>query len=385
MPADDTVLNHVSYTEPRWRADPLALLDAARRWRSPASITLARFDIDSFSAAHGLHDRVFDRPEHVDGSAVLAIMNDPAFRVGPESFPWDPRGRILDSIDAAIRGGRPVEVLLPSFAGRPHNPAAHRRVAPDLGELYALQLLKNISIAVSQVHRPGVLFTLVLDGRAYRPFYGYSDDEAMPYSSHLQRQIDLIGARGRLQIVDMHDLMTARRGELDEIDEKVRREVATMWDDQAFGHRKDLVRALRQGTETTAISAAFIELTKSGDIEGVDVEALLREAVKIVGERAEHTAFEYAVLLTKLRELDVLGAAFPQAVRGTVHPKPGQYSPRIKNPATRISPWHGVAIRTPSGEILTEYESRIYQEFESYEGVFIAGDEAPFFYRSIGH
>ncbi|NQX04920.1 L-tyrosine/L-tryptophan isonitrile synthase family protein [Rathayibacter sp. VKM Ac-2856] len=276
-------------------------------------------------------------------------------------------------------------MLLPSFAGRPHNPAAHRRVAPDLGELYALQLLKNISTAVSQVHRPGVLFTLVLDGRAYRPFYGYSDDEAMPYSSHLQRHIDLIGARGRLQIVDMHDLMTARRGELDEIDEKVRREVAATWDDQSFGHRKDLVRALRQGTETTAISAAFIELTKSGDIEGVDAQALLREAVEIVGERAEHTAFEYAVLLTKLRELDVLGAAFPQAVRGTVHPKPGQYSPRIKNPATRISPWHGVAIRTPSGEIRTEYESRIYQEFESYEGVFIAGDEAPFFYRSIGH
>ncbi|PPG75867.1 hypothetical protein C5C23_09140 [Rathayibacter rathayi] len=82
-------------------------------------------------------------------------------------------------------------------------------------------------------------------------------------------------------------------------------------------------------------------------------------------------------------ELDLIGAAFPTAIRGTVHPKPGQYSPRIKDPATRVNPWHGVAVETRDGRIVTRYEVQIYQDFERYEAVFIRGDDAPFFYREI--
>ncbi|RIJ13988.1 hypothetical protein ACAD32_00386 [Clavibacter nebraskensis] len=206
----------------------------------------------------------------------------------------------------------------------------------------------------------------------------------MPYGDNVRKQIDLLGARGRIQAVDMHDVMQARSEELASIDLAVREEVTRLWASNRFTHRRDLVRALRQGTETTAISAAFIELNKRGGLDGVDVAALLREADEILEERADRTAFEYAVLLTKLRELDVLGRAFPHAVRGTVHPKPGQYSPRIKDDATRISPWHGVAIEHLDGRIVTEYEAFVYQDFEQYEAVFVAGDEAPFFYRRRG-
>lgn len=70
------------------------------------------------------------------------------------------------------------------------------------------------------------------------------------------------------------------------------------------------------------------------------------------------------------------------AVRGTVHPETGPYSPRIENTATRIRPWRGVAISTPNEEILTEHESRTYQDFERRVALHLVGDEAPFFYRS---
>jgi pyoverdine/dityrosine biosynthesis protein Dit1 len=378
-----SVFDHVSYTEPDWKTTPQALLDAARRWRPMSSRTVERFDVDAFQNAHGLEGRASSRPSSVAPREILQTMNKATFRNGPSAFPWDGAGFVLDRIGGAIRGGRPVEVLLPSFAGRPHNAAAHRRVAPDLGELYALQLLKNISDAVKQIYPPGVLFTLILDGRAYRPFYGYSDDEARPYSANLANQIDLLGARGQVQLVDMFDLMTARAAELDNIDERVRSEVSAVWQDPAFKHRADLVRALRQGTETTAISAAFIELYKSGRVSSVDAQKLFVEASEIVNERAHHTAFEYAVLLTKLKRLDVLGRAFPHALRGTVHPKPGQYSPRIKDTETIISPWHGVAIEKMDGRIVTEYEAVVYESFERYEAIYVRGDEAPFYYWEI--
>ncbi|PPF14060.1 hypothetical protein C5C20_08410 [Rathayibacter rathayi] len=347
-----------------------------------SSSTIPRFEAAAFQQQHGVRGRHFTSGAVCDAEGVLRVMSDREFMVGPSNFP-SADSHVLSHIEASIDAAVPIEVVLPSFAGRPHNPAAHRRVAPDLGEAYAIQLLSNISEAVGQVYPPGLVFTLILDGRAYRPFYGYSDDEGLPYADGLQHLISELGAARHIRLVDMHDLLVERKDELDAIDERVRSALTRQWNDPAFIHRDALVRALRQGTETTPISAALIELYKRGNLEGVDAQAFLQEASSITGERAEHTAFEYATLVTKLHELDLIGAAFPGAVRGTVHPKPGQYSPRIKDPATVINPWHGVAIETHDGRIVTRYEVQIYQDFERYEAVFIRGDDAPFFYREI--
>lgn len=372
---------HVSYTPAGWTTDPWKLLEAARRWTVISSRTIPRFDVERFQARHGLAGF------RVSGSAtandIVGVLNHPRFRKGREADVLDPLGDALRKIDRVVRTGAPVEIVLPSFAGRPHNPAAHRRVSPDLGELYALQLLKNISDAVKLVYPPGVLFTLILDGRAYRPFYGYSDDEALTYGTDLERLIGMLGARGQLRTVDLHDLIAARRSELDAMDTEVRHTVRAVWRSPAFAAREDLVQALRQGTNTVAISSALSELYKSGRWSGVDLEAFFTEAETITRERAEHTAFEYAVLMTKLKAADVIGAAFWGALRGTVHPKAGQYSPRIADPGTMISPWHGVGIARQDGRISTEYEAVVYQDFEQYRAVFVAGDEAPFYYEAV--
>lgn len=370
---------HVSFTQSGWEADPWRLLDAARRWHPIRSRTIPRFDVDSFQAAHGLGDWSPQGGRTPEG--VLTILNDPVFRKGPEANVRHPSGGALRLIERSMSAERPIEIVVPSFAGRPHNPAAHRRVSPDLGELYALQKLKNISDAIKTVYPPGVVFSLLLDGRAYRPFYGYSDDEGMPYGANLQRQIELLGARADIRTIEMHDLMTSRARELESIDQQTRHEVRVAWDSGAMRERPALVRALRQGTETTAISAALIELYKTGTYTEVDLHRLFAEAERVLAHRAEHTAFEYAVLMTKLRKINLIGDAFRGAIRGTVHPKPGQYSARLADPRTRISPWHGVAIQHQDGSIVTQYEAMVYQDFDTFTAVFVHGDEAPFYYE----
>jgi L-tyrosine isonitrile synthase len=371
---------HVSFTAPGRRADPWKLLDAARRWHPIASRTIPCFDVGAFQEQHGIANH--SAPRAATEEAVLSVINDRQFRKGPEANARHASGFALRKIAQAIRTGSPIEIVLPSFAGRPHNPAAHRRVAPDLGELYALQRLKNISDAVRGFYEPGIVFTLILDGRAYRPFYGYSDQEAMAYGPNLERQIDLLGARGQIRTVDMHDLMASRRDELEGIDSLVRHEVRRAWDSGEYLFKEHLIHALRQGTETTPISAALVELYKSGSANRIDVVSFFREAENVITERAEHTAFEYAVLMTKLRKVNLIGTAFRHALRGTVHPKLGQYSPQLADPSTTISPWHGVAIVRRDLRIVTEYESVVYEEFDSHTAVFVSGDEAPFFYEA---
>lgn len=372
---------HVSFTPEGRRADLERLLDAAARWRPMSSRTVPWFDVTAFQLRYGLRDSApVVRPT---AHAIIEILNSDEFRKGPESNLRDESGRTAERIDRAIRCGSPIEIVIPSFAGRPHNPAAHRRVSPDLGELYALQRLKNISDAVARVYPPAVLFTLILDGRAYRPFYGYSDHEAMPYSRNLEAMIGWLGARGQIRTVELSDLIAARANDLEALDTLVRHSVRSAWDSPHFPARDELVRALRQGTETTAISAGLIELYKSGSWREVDLCALFARAEAITHQRADHAAFEYAVLMTKLKRAKVIDSAFFGAMRGTVHPKPGQYSPRLTAVETSISPWHGVAIVRKDGSIVTEYESVVYEDFERYCAVFIDGDEAPFFYEEV--
>ncbi|MGV0435593.1 hypothetical protein ACUY2R_01150 [Corynebacterium mastitidis] len=122
---------------------------------------------------------------------------------------------------------------------------------------------------------------------------------------------------------------------------------------------------------------------KSGSYKDVDLGKFFNEAEKVTLYRAEKAAFEYTVLLTLMRKVDLISKAFPHAIRGTVHPKPNQYSPIMRHPDTVISPWHGTAIIRQDKSIVTEYEAIIYQKHKKYKAWFIEGDEAPFFYEEL--
>lgn len=373
-------LRHISYTPSGRRCDPWAQLRAAEAWQPIRSEVIERFDYEEFRNDFGLGRVQPCRPGAARdvAQAVLDVLNDPTFRRGEERHVTEPTSRFLRQLRSTTAEGRHLELLLPSFAGRPHNPAAHRRVAPDLSEAYALLRLSDISRAVGAVYPPGLSFRLVLDGRAYRKFYGYSDAEGLTYGPRIHDLISSLGAENEITTVDLHDILNTNQIPLAQIDSEVRAAVAHAWEACDFSA---LVTALRQGTETTAISAALIDLYKSGQSSSLDIRAFFDEAERITTERARHTAFEYAVLMTKLKRLDLLQRSFPDALRATVHPKPGQYSPRLTDPATLVSPWHGVAVLEPHGRIVTRYESLVYQEPDEHTAVFIEGDDAPFFYR----
>ena len=249
--------------------------------------------------------------------------------------------------------------------------------------MYALLHLMDISQAVKSVYPPGLLFTLILDGKIYRPFYGYSHDEAVPYEKNLNAQITALGANDCLRTVDMWDIYATRLDDVNAIEDEIRDYVSSQWNDDELPARHELIAALRQGVETTPITDALIEMYKSGSYKKVDLEKFFTRAEAALLKRADHAAYEYTVLLTIMRRLDLIPSAFPDAIRGTVHPKPDQYSPIMRHADTVISPWHGTAIVRKDGAIVTEYEAIIYQQPDCYKAWFLAGDEAPFFYEEV--
>lgn len=378
---------HISFTPTNWLTDPWKCIEATERWTRPDSAVLETFDTEKFKENYSRKAAVLS---DVRSSLSGNIVDDIIIIMEHERFLKGPKGNLLHDgvtnrakIETAVTNGVPIEIVIPSFAGRPHNPAAHKRVAPDSGEMYALLHLLDISDAVREVYPPGLLFTLILDGTIYRPFYGYAHNEAVPYEENLNRQISALEAENSLRTTDMWPIYQERKNEAAAIEAEVRELVSSQWNDHDLPARQDLIAALRQGVETTPITVALIEMYKSGSYKNVDLDSFFIRAEKALLKRAVHAAFEYTVLLTIMRRLDLVMTAFPDAIRGTVHPKPNQYSPIMRDAKTVISPWHGTAIVRLDGSIVTEYEAIVFQEPERYKAWFVRGDEAPFYYEEI--
>ena len=288
---------------------------------------------------------------------------------------------VTDKIERSVAAGRPVRVVIPSFPGRPFSPLTHQRVQPDLGEAYGFVLLHRIALHVRATYEPGVQFVILLDGQVYNPFYGYPVESEHQYPRDLQALVDALGVEETISFVDLQDLVDARAAEFEEIREQVLAEVEEHWDDPDNTFRDDLVETMRLGTNTAAVNAAAVQLLKwSREEPGPELIQAMRDAVD---ERARATAFAYMVFLVTIRRMALIESAFGDAIRGTVHPKAGQYSPFLVHPTTTIAPWHGVAVVRPDGVINTVYESKLYERPDRYCGVYLEGEYTPFFYEEL--
>jgi L-tyrosine isonitrile synthase len=379
--AVDQKYSYVSYSRPDVTTSIEALIDATRTWRPLAGRILERFDFRGFRVRHtsDLDLPSGDRSEPT-AEAVLDVLLRPEHCKSPEEHV---RGQsaVTDKIERSIAAGEPVRVVIPSFPGRPCSPLTHQRVQPDLSEAYAFVLLHRISLLVRSVYEPGVHFVVLLDGKAYNPFYGYTAESEHQYPRDLQALVDALGVRESVSFVDLQDLIDERADEFAATREEVLPEVQEHWDDPDNRFRDELVESMLLGTNTVAINAAAVQLLKWTDVP--DAPELIRAMREAVAERASATAFAYMVFLVTLRRLDLIDRVFPDAVRGTVHPKLGQYSPMLVHPETTIAPWHGVALVRSDGRVNTVYESKLYEEHDRYRGVYLEGEYTPFFYEDL--
>jgi len=380
--AVDRKYSYVSYSRPDVSTSIESLIEAARTWRPLAGRIIENFDFSGFLQ---LHTRGLELPRpRGDGKPtvdeVLEVLLRPEHCKSPEEHV---RGQsaVIDKIERSIEEGKPIRVVVPSFPGRPCSPLTHQRVQPELSEAYAFVLLHRIALLVQAVHAPGMHFVILLDGKAYNPFYGYTPEAEHQYPRDLQKLVDALGVRDSVSFVDLQDLVDERRDAFEAIRDEILPEIEEHWDEPDDGFRDELIESMRLGTNTVAINAAAVQLLKWSDVP--DAPELIRAMREAVEERARATAFAYMVFLVTIRRMNLIDTVFPDAVRGTVHPKVGQYSPLLVHPTTKIAPWHGVAVVREDGRVSTVYESKLYEEHDRYRGVYLEGEYTPFFHEEV--
>lgn len=376
---------YVSHT-PQGLVHPVdRLIRAASDWEPCAGRIIDAFDFGWLSSACAPALPLPDLPPRSSdpadiAQAVFDILNLSEYRRGPAEHLAGVRDHLLPQVVGRIKAGQPVRIVIPSFPGRPYNPITHQRVAPDLGEAFAFVLLDRISRHVATVYPPGIQFIICLDGTVYNPFYGYTNEADHQYPVDLQRFIDSLGAQDAIAIIDLQDLIDERHDEFLVLRREARRELTEDWGKEDYKFRDDLIETMKMGTNTVALNAAAVYLIKYLDPKH-DVAELVTRMRAAVGGRARHTAFEYMAFLATIRRMKLIEAAFPDAIRGTVHPKPGQYSPYLVSKSTEIAPWHGVAVLRTDGSIDTVYESEIFADPRRYIAIYIRGDYTPFYYE----
>ena len=384
VPADQKY-SYVSYTRPDVQTSIEALIEATRTWSPLSGRVIDAFDFPGFLALHTDGAERLEWPAGHDtqqslADGVLDVLLLPEHCRSPEEHV---RGHaaVTEKVERSVAAGAPVRVVIPSFPGRAYNPLTHQRVQPDLSEAYAFVLLHRLSRRVQSIYAPGAHFVILLDGKAYNPFYGYTVEGEHQYPRDLQALIDALGVQDSVSLVDLQDLVDERADEFAAVREEVLPEIEEHWNDPDNAFRDELIETMRLGTNTVAIHAALVQLVKwtaRGDV--ADVIDAMRAAVD---ERARATAFAYMVFLVTIRRMDLIASVFPDAVRGTVHPKPGQYSPLLVHPTTTVAPWHGAAVIRRDGVVNTVYESKLYEEHDRYRGVYLHGEYTPFHYEEL--
>lgn len=328
------------------------------------------------SAGSTVYDRVF------------AIMKHRRYRAGTlaQTRFEENKDIFRPTITARIDAGEPIVCVLPSFPFKLPNPAKTSRRSPDMAELLCLRRLYELCHAVSLVYPPGMQFVIASDGEIYRRLCGVSAHEAAVYSQITREMIKVMGASDRISYTDMPDLIATRRDEFDHLSAALRPTLEQWWRRNPDDLRRlSLIRNSMSNLNTsTHITQDLVQIATKNliGVAGDDADLLedLRRIRSQLAKRADESAFEFALLLYTLKELDIFRSCYPEALRATVHPKPGQWGINLVDEHCRVLPWAGAAFHKGRDTWRVRYEWDLHRS--GARPVHLAGDAFPFFYEN---
>lgn len=243
--------------------------------------------------------------------------------------------------------GVPLQLVLPAFPFKDQNPL--RTGAPashvDLSEILMLIRLHLLDVAL-RCFGFGADWIVITEGRELAPIFGVDPRDASAYGAALRTWKNALGLEGSIHVLDFGDVV----GELPEFD-AVRSEILRLLP-RVVGGTKGF-EVLVRGTKTNL--NLLDEHARLGDdrlcrvldesVPDAALDAEERSARGDVLERAREAALQYAAINLAAKASRVYERLFPEAVRATAHPKPGQIGVSY-GVGSEQYPWNGVPIVT---------------------------------------
>ena len=145
-----------------------------------------------------------------------AFYDNRWYKVREDNFP---RKLLRDQIQQTLDRGEPIELIFPVFSRKPFSPLKNRGPLPDLGELFSLARSTEATQIVNALSPTGCRLTLLADGLKYNRACLTPDRVVEAYQSSLGAWKRLLADDGVVRIVNYEqwvadnlypDLLTAR-------------------------------------------------------------------------------------------------------------------------------------------------------------------------------
>ncbi|GMV22070.1 MAG: hypothetical protein AMXMBFR57_20190 [Acidimicrobiia bacterium] len=239
---------------------------------------------------------------------------------------------------------------------------------PDLGEIAFLLRLYRAVQAIYQLHTYGADILVLTDGRLYQEVFGVPAAKVDRYAEILKAYRSSLNLQGAVSFISLKDLVdrasVAADGEAETSGAKAvqlrireRVEVLVRSEPSLRVPFECLVSGMKWNHESRELlhdatpDGAWKVLT--GPREEVDPS--LVEQWDDLHKKASEAALSYLSTNLMLRWLDLVRLYFPDAIRCTIHAKPGQICLTRTNAAF---PWNGVAWTSDWPTSIDDFEVR---------------------------
>ena len=257
----------------------------------------------------------------------------------------------MPKIVANVVANEPVTFILPAFPGKSPNLAKVLGVLPDMGERRALEFLQQLCERIGRIYEPGARVILASDGRVFSDVVGMTDADVTAYRDALRAMIDELGltAISTFNLEELYADVT-----FDEMRDRLMADFATPVEDlRAAVKRGGQADASADDRETNRLYCGITRfLVEDATFPG---QPMSKNAIQNMAR-----ARAYEVIQRSAAWSGVVERHFEACVRLSIHPhgcgaaKLGIHMAEAAGGDSWMTPWHGVALETADGWVLTK-------------------------------
>jgi pyoverdine/dityrosine biosynthesis protein Dit1/AcrR family transcriptional regulator len=233
-------------------------------------------------------------------------------------------------VQSFIERGAPLQLVLPAFPAKSPNPRKVLGKRPDLAEWLALKSLGDLLEEIRAVHPPGAELVLCSDGGVFADLVGVSDSDVREYRRALEGLVVGLGLT-RVRVFDLDDAFGAGSAP--------RARAALL---ERYGGP---LEELRERCATVPASQRMVDGIHRflfEDEVGREVPGTRSQLKRITRDRA------HEVVLRSEAWGRLVSAAFPRALRLSIHPQPAVSAKLgihlLDTDDAWLTPWHGCAV-----------------------------------------
>ncbi|MGW3134903.1 L-tyrosine/L-tryptophan isonitrile synthase family protein [Streptomyces sp. NPDC001139] len=246
--------------------------------------------------------------------------------------------------------------VLPALPFKDQNPfrTASDPDHPDLAETALLVRLHCLARAIAEIYPPGAEWLLLSDGHAYARTFGIKPSQARTYFDRIVSIRNHLNLQSSISILDLTDVCSMASGEISgHFDShqthliKRLAELTAAPQEPPWKAMQVLMRGMAWNYSTRKLvpsnnDAAMRQLWDALHLP-TDPRLPTSHLERRIRACAHDAAVNYAAFNLAVRWQDTLRVIFPQAIRATIHAKPGQVAiPSLG----KVAPWNGVALVT---------------------------------------